>query len=78
MVLPGTRSSVWERWPLLASLLAGLGIQGLLSVVLLALAMLAEPPRTRPAAAEAIVRVPLIAHSQAYVAARPTPARHHE
>jgi hypothetical protein len=75
MVLPRTRWSIRERCPLLVPLLACLGIQGLLSVVLLALAMLTDPTRARPAPAEAIVRVPRIADRQAYVAGRETPAR---
>ena len=66
-----------QRWPLMLALLTCLGIQGLLSVVLLALAILSDPPRSRPAAAEAIVRVQDKAHRQDYVAHRPTPIRQH-
>lgn len=65
------------RWPLMLSLLTCLGIQGLLSVVLLALAMLTDPARPRPAADEAIVRVQDRDVGQTYIAVRPMPSQQH-
>lgn len=76
MVLRRTRWCIRQRSPLLMPLLACLGIQGVLSVLLLALAMLTDPSRSRPASAEAIVRLPGITDDQAYVVGRDRPQQH--
>ena len=68
MLQPRNRWQLSNRWPLLLPLLTCLGIQGVLSIVLVALAMLTEPARSRPAPTEAIVRVRRILDRPAYVA----------
>jgi hypothetical protein len=50
----------WHGWsrhrPLLASVLCCLGIQGVLAVLLLAVATLSDPGRSRPDRADVIVK----------------------
>lgn len=65
LVVRATLAGLNARWPLLIPLIACLGIQGVVSVLLLGLALLNDPNRARPASGSSMVTCAVQAQMQA-------------